>query len=413
MPDTAYGLPLTSTIVPADQAALALEVQRAYVAKTPVYPLGGGTALDYGLPAKEPGVGLSTAALTRVIDYPARDMTITVESGITMAALAEILAAEGQQLPIDVPFPEQATLGGVIATNWSGPRRFGHGTIRDYVIGISAVDGRGVAFKAGGRVVKNVAGYDFCKLLTGSLGTLAVITQVTLKVKPNPATSTWVVCDSDDASLGFAFFLSIAESQTTPTAIEWVAGDHWRDHPLPGGATRERGASLAVLFEGSPAEVDWQLERFAAVRAERSGVDRRVTEPAMMEELLHVLTAFPADRSSPLAVRFNLHPGDVNIVESQLQRAGGDCTYQSHRGNGILNVRFEEVAAADVSRLILKDLQPLAAKYGGNVIVLSCPGQELTRQLTWGVGRGDRHIMAAVKKQFDPAGILNPGRFVY
>jgi glycolate oxidase FAD binding subunit len=393
-------------------------VRGAFAAKTPLYPIGGGTALDYGLPAKAQGIGLSTASLTRVVDYPARDMTITVEAGITMTALAEILAAEGQQLPIDVPNPDRATLGGVIATNWSGPRRYGHGTIRDYVIGISAVDGRGVAFKAGGRVVKNVAGYDFCKLLTGSLGTLAVITQVTLKVKPIPVASTWVVCDTADAGIGFVTFLAVAESGTSASAIEWVGGSRWLNQPLARGGVRSQGASLAVLFEGSQAEVDWQQERLAAVRAERpklfSNVEtRHVDDAATVKETLDVLTAFPADCTAPLTVRFNLPPGDVNIIEFHLERAGGRCAYQSHRGNGILNVHFEEVAAADVSRLILKDLQPLAAKYGGNVIVLSCPGQELTRQLTWGVGRSDRQVMAAVKRQFDPANILNPDRFVY
>lgn len=411
-------LPLERTVTPVDQAALAAEVRDAYAARMPVYPIGGATALGYGLPAKEPGLGLSTAGLTRVIDYPARDMTITVEAGITMAELQRTLAAEGQQLPIDVPFPEQATLGGVIATNWSGPRRYGHGTMRDYVIGISAVDGRGVPFKAGGRVVKNVAGYDFCKLLTGSLGTLAVITQVTLKVKPIPEATTWVVCDTDDDRHGFIMFLSISDSQATPVAIEWVGGEHWWKCPLRDGDIRTQGASLAIGFEGSRAEVDWQVERFASERLERAGVYhnatiRQLASPESVQATLNALTAFPADATAPLSVRFNLSPGDLNIAQLALHRAGGNHSYQAHRGNGILNVRFEDVAPGDVSRLILKDLQPMAAKAGGNVIVLSCPGQELTRQLTWGLGRGDRAVMLAVKQQFDPAGILNPGRFVY
>ena len=119
-----------------------------------------------------PGRTLDLTGLNRIVDYTPRDMTIVVEAGVRMADLAATLAAEGQHLPIDVPRAGEATIGGVVATNWSGPRRYGHGTIRDYVIGIHAVDGRGTPFKGGGRVVKNVAGYDFCKLLTGSLGTL-------------------------------------------------------------------------------------------------------------------------------------------------------------------------------------------------------------------------------------------------
>ena len=111
-----------------------------------------------------------------MIDYPARDMTITVQAGITLGRLQDLLAAENQRLPIDVPRADRATLGGGLAVNVSGPRRFGCGTLRDYVIGISIVNDEGQEIKAGGRVVKNVAGYDLCKLHVGALGTLGVIT---------------------------------------------------------------------------------------------------------------------------------------------------------------------------------------------------------------------------------------------
>jgi glycolate oxidase FAD binding subunit len=192
---SATAVPLSKQLrVPADQEEVAAVVAECYEQRFPLYPIGGGTSLDFGLPAKGEGVGLSLAKLNRVLDYPARDMTITVEAGITMQALANVLAAERQRLPVDVPQADKATIGGVIATNWNGPRRYGEGTIRDYVIGISAVDGRGQPFKGGGRVVKNVAGYDFCKLLTGSLGTLGVITQVTLRLKPIPEQTALVAC---------------------------------------------------------------------------------------------------------------------------------------------------------------------------------------------------------------------------
>ncbi|MEX0820034.1 MAG: FAD-binding oxidoreductase, partial [Pirellulaceae bacterium] len=152
-------LPITETLTPGDAAELAEVVRDCYVSETAIYPIGGGTSLDYGSPAKREGIGLSLAHLDSVVDYPARDMTITVGAGITMHALAEILSKERQRLPIDVPQARQATLGGVVATNTNGPRRFGQGTVRDHVIGIRAVNGRGSSFKGGGRVVKNVAGY--------------------------------------------------------------------------------------------------------------------------------------------------------------------------------------------------------------------------------------------------------------
>ena len=154
-------LPLTSTQTPSNAAELAELVKDCCARKSAVYPLGGQTSLHYGVTAKTPGLGISLAKLNRVIDYPHRDLTITVEAGITLAELYATLAKERQQLPIDVPQATQATLGGVIATNWNGPRRFGYGPLRDYVIGITAVDGQGMTYHGGGRVVKNVAGYDF------------------------------------------------------------------------------------------------------------------------------------------------------------------------------------------------------------------------------------------------------------
>src|SRR5437588_5750684 len=127
-------------------------------------------------------------------------MTVTAQSGITLARLGNVLATENLRLAIDVPNGARATLGGALAVNVSGPRRYGLGTLRDYVIGISAVNDEGQEVKAGGRVVKNVAGYDLCKLYVGSLGTLGIITQVTLKLKPRPDGQALLAPPRDDGA---------------------------------------------------------------------------------------------------------------------------------------------------------------------------------------------------------------------
>ena len=172
---------------PATAAELGDLVREAAAAGQGLYPVGGRTTLDLGLPPLKPGFAVDTRGLDRVIDYPARDMTITVQAGITIGGAAAARSPpKNQWLPVDVPLPDRATLGGAIAANASGPRRLGYGTLRDYVIGISFVADDGGEVKAGGRVVKNVAGYDLMKLHVGALGTLGVVTQVTLKVKPRP-----------------------------------------------------------------------------------------------------------------------------------------------------------------------------------------------------------------------------------
>ena len=171
--------------------------------------------------------------------------------------LAATLAAEGQHLPIDVPRAAEATIGGVVATNWSGPRRYGHGTIRDYVIGINAVDGRGTPFKGGGRVVKNVAGYDFCKLLTGSLGTLAVVTQVALKVKPQSESAAAVVGECADLAIAENALSALAMLETPPVAIDLLIGEGWTtESPARKSTGQSASKGLSRKPLGWPGEVE-------------------------------------------------------------------------------------------------------------------------------------------------------------
>ena len=180
------------TVAPDSPEALAQVVRACRASNQPMYWVGGGTALEAGLPARTAGTAVNMTRLDKVIDYPARDMTITVQAGVRVARLQEILAAEGQTLPLDIPWPDKATVGGVLACNVSGSRRLAHGTPRDFVIGLTVVDDNGKLTKSGGRVVKNVAGYDMAKLHIGALGTLGPMAQVTLKVRPLPPVRAWL-----------------------------------------------------------------------------------------------------------------------------------------------------------------------------------------------------------------------------
>ena len=208
--------PLT-VVRPQSVAELGDLVRRASAERQALYPVGGGTMLDLGLPPSRPGWAVDVRSLNHVIDYPARDMTITVQAGVTVAELQRVLAAENQRLPVDVPRADRATLGGALAANVSGPRRYGFGTLRDYVLGISTVNDEGQEVKAGGRVVKNVAGYDLCKLHVGALGTLGVIVQATLKVRPIPEAQALLTLGCDAAGLE-ALLDRLHDSRTRPAA---------------------------------------------------------------------------------------------------------------------------------------------------------------------------------------------------
>lgn len=406
-------LPLTKTQTPESQDDLAAVVREANQSATSLYPIGGGTSLEFGMPATEKGWGISLSGLKRCVDYPARDMTITVEAGITMAELSATLATENQRLPIDAAQAEVATLGGVVATNFSGARRYGSGTIRDYVIGISAVDGRGTPFKGGGRVVKNVAGYDFCKLLTGSLGTLAVITQVTLKVKPIPETSAFLTTDAQNFVQAENLLAALVTSQTTPAAIELLSGPAWDDHSDLGQLSRGAVARLVVGLEGTKPEVDWMLEQLAS-EWQALGVRTYRTIPTEgASEIWRRLTEFPVEGDAPLVLKMNLPPSAVAGYMKVLQEVDSQCSIQAHAGSGILRVRMSQFTY-ETPKLLVTRLQPAASAVGGQATVWSCAGSSgLTRQAMWGAPRDEFRVMQAVKQQFDPNGLLNPGRFFF
>lgn len=403
-------LPLTATAEPASQEELVAAVADAYASSTAIYPIGGGTCLDFGLPGRTSGLGLHLSRLNRVVDYPARDMTITVEAGITLADLAERLAREGQRLPIDAAEADRATLGGLIATNFSGPRRLGHGTVRDYVIGIRAVDGRGTQFNGGGRVVKNVAGYDFCKLLTGSLGTLAIISQVTLKVRPLAPATAVVACDAGDWLRAESLLAGLVTSRTTPVAAELLCGSAWADQP--GLSVKPNAAARLVIgFEGTAAEVEWQIEQLTREWREQRVSDVEVLREPSGAAAWQALVEFSGDGAAPLVMKASVPPSAVASLMQKFLEVDPGCSLQAHAASGAIVARFAQFSTSETGSTIVQQLQPAAAAAGGSVVVWSCAAGELTRQATWGAPPEAAAVMRSVKDQFDPKGLFNPGRF--
>jgi glycolate oxidase FAD binding subunit len=346
-------------------------------------------------------------------------MTILVEAGVRMADLAATLAAEGQHLPIDVPRASEATLGGVVATNWNGPRRFGHGTIRDYVIGIHAVDGRGMAFKGGGRVVKNVAGYDFCKLLTGSLGTLAVITQLALKVKPRPESSAAIIAHCADLSSAENLLGRLVNLPAAPAAIDLLIGSAWELQSAIRNPQSEIGnvsaPALVVRVEGTEAEVASLAERTQYELWSGGGGDVRRLEAeeadARWNRQIEFSDRFAGD--SPLVVKIAVPPSAVVKTICELTAFDSQVSVHAHAGNGIIYARFSQFGHADFTNVLVARLRPAAIALGGSLVVVSSKLEGLTPHLVWGGRTEAIELMERIKRQFDPRSILNPGRFAY
>lgn len=411
----------TDTVTPADAAGVAEIVRAAYEAAESIFPRGGATALDFANMPSAPGQTLNLTGLSKIVDYTPRDMTILVEAGVRMTDLAATLAAEKQHLPIDVPRAAEATIGGVVATNWNGPRRYGHGTIRDYVIGIHAVDGRGVAFKGGGRVVKNVAGYDFCKLLTGSLGTLGVITQLALKIKPESETSSTIVADCSDLAGAENALARLGHLEASPVAIDLLVGGAWMDESggspsIPRGRSGVR-SRLAIRVEGTEREVDWMIERVKheLTNAGSANISRLNVDDAA--RLWRHQVEFPdggiAGDDLLLVLRIAVPPSAVTSAIATLIEIDPGCLIQAHAGSGIIFARFSKASPSGLTGLLIDQLRPVALRLGGTVVVVKCNLEGLTPHLVWG-GRTDAVVLLErIKRKFDPKNILNPGRFIY
>ena len=398
--------------VPATQTELARWMkENAAGPRQSVCAAGGRTSLHFGL-ADDSATLVDLNELKRVVDYPARDMTITVEAGLIVADLQKRLATEGQRLPIDVPQAERATLGGAIACNASGPRRFGYGTFRDFVIGISAVDAGGRLFKGGGRVVKNVAGYDLCKLLVGSRGTIGIITQVTLKLRPIPESCGWWWFTFDTFAEMENVLERLQTSESRPVALEML------DVPAARLVVAESRLSLpadlpvlAVLVEGSEREVQWQLD---VLRKEviPFGVQQmeQLTGTAA-QSLTAALTEFPVPTDEPLTFQANLRPSQCwRFAELATQL---DVAVNCHAGNGVVTGQFPETVASLADALkLLEPLRTLARTGGGNLIVLHADREWLPQLPVYGDAESAWGQMRRLKQQLDPGNLLNPGRFI-
>jgi glycolate oxidase FAD binding subunit len=383
---------------PGSVAELSTLVCATRASKQGLYPVGGRTTLDYGLPPAKPGVACDTTALARVLDYPARDMTITAQAGITVAALRAELAKEGQWLPVDVPAPERATLGGAVAVNASGPRRYGYGTLRDYVIGISFVTDDGAEVKAGGRVVKNVAGYDLMKLQIGALGTLGVVTQLTLKVKPKPEASAAVLFGCDSPALAGVLDL-LAASKTRPVAVELLNRAAWRAANLAPAFTADW--ILAVGFEEKAAAVRWQI---ATLLDELKTAPVRDVTELRGTSVCDAITALQLRPESRSIGKESVLPSKLAWYVQEVATCLPNTLIHAHALNGVIwshpqPGRSDPAPPDTVQRL--SALNGIARRLSG-------PFREYVS--VWGTPPAGWELMRHVKKTLDPDNVFNPGR---
>jgi glycolate oxidase FAD binding subunit len=403
-------LPLAATFPRSREAAQEV-VRLALDHNLTLLPWGGGTDLS---PSLQPAsLMLGTQRLNRLIDYQPDDLTVTAEAGMTVAALAGILAQRGQILPLDPPLPDRATLGGMIAGNTAGPSRCAHGTPRDWLIGIQVIGGEGAIIKGGGRVVKNVAGYDLCKLYTGSRGTLGAICELSFKLYPRPEATGTLLIAIDSAERAEQLLARIVTAELAPTAVEMLnstASQRLPEAPLP----PESLLALAVRFDGPREAVAWQIDELGRIVVE-VGAGPLVFVPERRSESVWVmirdLPAQAADMALKAAVPSAEVAGYVAAAQTEAARHELDLATNAHALNGIIHLRVHAPAGMRERRIpLLESLRERATALGGTLIVRQ--SEPLPPELVWGPPRPDWQLMQGIKQALDPKGIFNPGGFV-
>lgn len=411
-PSDLDGVPIAETIAPESIDAAARLLADCHAAARAVFPIGGGVSLAVGLPPARAGIGLATTRLERVDDYPSEDMTITVEAGIRLQSLQRILAAKGQMLPLDAPFSERATLGGLLATAYSGPRRAAYGTPRDYVLGIDCLSADGTRVHGGGRVVKNVAGYDLMKLHAGAHGSLGVIVQATLKLRPLPEATGGLAC-SVTPDLIEPVLATINRAQIRPVAVE-LLGTHSGDlvaDLLPSSAADRW--QLLLLFEEARAAVTWQLDQAARLFAE---VGARELIPVTEEKYARVLerlTAWSERVAGSVVFKANLLPSRLAEFALFAEQQLPGVRILAHAASGIAWGALPE-DHTDLAEVLrgLTALRRLANAHSGDVVIPRCPTAWKASLPVWGTPRPERAFFRRLKEKLDPRSILNPGRFL-
>ena len=367
---------------------------------------GGASKLGLGNPPERVDLVVLTGGLDQVLEHAAGDLVVRAQAGVRLADLQATLAPAGQMLALDPPEP-RATVGGVVAANASGPRRLRYGTVRDLIIGITVVLADGTVAHAGGKVVKNVAGYDLAKLYCGSLGTLGMIAEVIFRLHPLPAAAAVVTLQADGPTQAGQAVRRLLRSTLEPSAVELVV-DEWG---WPG--------RLTVVFEGIRPGVEAQ----AAAAAELLGQvgEAAVAGPGGTEAALSQLGARPFEKVA-FALKASFPPSELPGVLTDLlggrARWGGPVS--AHAATGVVwmaSGHREGDLPADspelpwVARAITEARERLAAR-GGSLVVVKAP-LHLKREVdVWGPPGDALGLMRRVKERFDPDRRLSPGRFV-
>lgn len=418
-----------SVSVRPENAQQAAEIVRiALDAKLSIVPCGARTSSSIGMPPAKFDLALDMTRVTGIAHYDPGDLTISVNAGTSLVDLAQRLAGHHQFLPLAVPFSSSATVGGAIASGLDSPLCHFYGTARDFLIGAEFVDGTGALAKSGGRVVKNVTGYDFHKLLHGSLGTLGVITRLNFRTFPVPPSRRGFLATFADETAALKFLKELSVSVLAPTVAEILSPEFVRlflqeQSPVASLKLDTQAWTVCIGFEGDALVCDRYARDLSKI-AQSAATQNAVTlhDPAFLS-LLAILREAPAamSRAASQAVVFRFSTLPANL--GGLLRALRSFAESSWMPNLVLirsgTIVYLALLPGDTAEPALKQIAyfwksvgSLRDKMEFNTSILFCP-KEWKRPLNvWAYAAPDLDLHRRVKNAFDPMGIFAPGRFV-
>jgi glycolate oxidase FAD binding subunit len=394
-------------VFPGSAEDVAAVVQHAAAAGVPVLPWGGGSAASVGPPPSRGGVVLVLKRLDRLVEHEPGDLTATAEAGLSLDALQGALRARGQWLSLDPPDRARATVGGVIAANASGPRRHLYGTVRDLLIGVTVVTADGALVRGGGKVVKNVAGYDLPKLFVGSWGTLGVVVSATFKLRPVPEDERLVAVTFESLKDCGAAARAVLGGDLIPVAVDVV--DAGAGAPL--GLS---GVSLVVGFDGLREQVEAQARTLAEMAR---ALGARATS-TLAPDAWPKLAAAGRDAFTSAAAVMSLSVLPTTVCEimergtDAARRRGLASAWSAHAGVGAVTAALAAEREASTVAAVLAEWRAMARAAGGHATLVWAPLAVKAEVPVWDDAGAAGRIMQRIKTQLDPNNVLNPGRFV-
>jgi glycolate oxidase FAD binding subunit len=412
---------------PADAAEVGEILRFAAAEKLAVIPMGGGTKLGIGSVPARYDIALDLTRMNRVLAYDPQDLTLGVEPGVRIEDLLRTLAEKKQFLPLAVPFSDRATIGGIVAANSSSPLRHAFGSVRDFCLGMEFVTGEGAQAKSGGRVVKNVTGYDLHKLLIGSLGTLAVITRVNFRTFPLPPAQGTFLASFSTAESAFEFCRAISHSVLTPLMVE--VADPSAGRIIFSGELSPRIVptqwSVIITAAGQPAVVERyarELGRLASAASAAeflpiSDSEDNTVFSRIQEFLRLVLEAAP----DAAIVRIGILPTRMHSLLKDLSEVAkhyGTRLATLTRASGIVYAVFFPEAGSEgpspFTAIAAQEVFHICSlpENRAEAMLEWCPAKiKTSAEVVWGPSRPDFELMRRVKNSFDPQNVLAPGRF--